>query len=176
MRTPRALISILTAGLLVVAAAVPASAGGEVGKATGHVKWTGQHGSGSERPGRTSIFRVRDGRPGTVSRKGDRGWYHFSERNVEYDQSLTMRVRCVRVEGNWAEFAGVITRATGNFNKGNVFLVSVVDLDDPQRLGHNIGMKSWGKDLKGACEDALDGSQFGRQGQVTGGWLNVTVR
>lgn len=177
MRTSRAFVTFVSAGLLVLTAVTPATAADSVGRASGNLSWDGQYNRETElakRPGRTSIFRVRDGAPGEPSRSGDRGWYRFSERNEVYDQSLTMRVRCVRVDGDWAEFAGEITRATGNFAVGHVFLVSVLDLDTIEPDGLYIGMKSFG-DLDAACDAALDGAPRNRKGRYTGGYLNVSV-
>ena len=145
MRISRTFVTFVSAGLLVLAAATPVTAADSVGRARGNLSWDGQYDPATgiaKRPGRTSIFRVRDGAPGEVSRSRDRGWYRFSERNEVYDQSLTMRVRCVRVNGDWAEFAGELVRATGNFTVGNVFLVSVLDLDTPEPNRLHIGMKS----------------------------------
>jgi len=177
MRVSRTFLALVSAGLLVTAAAVPAIAADGVGRATGSLTWDGQYKPATgiaKRPGRTSIFHVRDGAPGEVSRSGDRGWYRFSEKNDTYDQGMTLRVRCVRVNGDWAEFAGEVNWASGNFSVGDVFLVSVLDLDVFEPNGLYIGMKSFA-DLDTACDAALDDQQVGRMGKYTGGSLDVVA-
>ena len=167
MRTTRAVIALTTAGLLALAAAVPVSAGSDSGKASGWVRWEGE---GGNRPGRTSAFRVTDGSPGAKSDVGDSGWYAFSEAGTG---SLTLDVHCVRVDGDWSEFAGTVTAATGPYTVDEVFLVSVFDSGERGTHGDEIGMKSKANIKKG-CKAALNSTQFGRKGIITGG--NIKVR
>ena len=181
MRESLAVMALVSAGLLAAAVAAPVAAADGIGIAEGSLTWDGRYDPATgiaKRPGRTSVLRVRDGAPGGDSTIGDRGWYRFSERNDRYDQRMTMSVRCVRVEDVWAEFAGVVVRATGNFRVGNVFLVTVVDLDTPVPYDLHIGMRSYeGTALSAACDAAVDGEQSAyRKGRVTGGYLDVSVK
>jgi len=167
MRRFGSIMVVFAAGLLTVATTVPVSAATSTGKAVGDVTWDGQSG---ERPGRTSEFRVIDGAPGQDSWAGDGGWYDFSEDGVG---SLHMKVQCVKVEPGWAEFAGVITEATGPYSVGEVFLVSVKDSGRKGTRGDEIGMK-YKASLGKGCAAALNDYQFGRKGIITGG--NIRVR
>ena len=54
----RVVVSLAVAGLLVTASATQVVARDPVGTAKGWITWTGQT---DQRPGRTSVFRVRDG-------------------------------------------------------------------------------------------------------------------
>ena len=65
--------------------------------------------------------------------------------------------------------------ATGNFQVGNVFLVSVLDTDTPEPNGFYIGMKGFGDDLDAACDAALDGNERNRRGTYTGGYVSVGI-
>lgn len=172
MSKSRAAMVLSLTVLLSTVVATPVVGRGPAGEATGRITWEGENG---DRPGRTSIFRVHDGSPGDASSKGDRGWYRFSEYNDSYHQRMRMRITCVRVQPPWAEFAGVITHATGNFQTGNVFVVSVLDTDVSEPGGYHIGMKSF-DDLDAACDEALDGVERGRKGIYTGGFVEVRAR
>jgi len=167
MQTSGATTALITAGILLLAIAVPASAGSAVGKAAGAVTWDGESG---DSPGRTSVFKVEDGAPGEDTSVGDSGIYHLESEGVG---TLTLDVTCVKVESDWAEFAGVITSATGRYTVGEVFLVSVKDSGKGGTRGDEIGMKGK-RDLDHGCTAALNDTQFGRKGIITGG--NIKVR
>jgi len=164
------LVAMVSAALLVVAAAVPVSARSPVGEASGDVTWDGQ---GGLRPGRTSVFQVRDGAPGEVSSRLDGGTYDYSEIGKG---SLRMRVSCVRVDGNWAEFSGKVVGATGVYAAGKklgyTFLVQVID-GEPVSSVDDIGMNAY-TTLAEACAEALNDSLWtGQNGNVTGGDIRV---
>lgn len=174
MNRLRAIIAIVSVALLVVVAVAPASAASRAGKATGVVFWYGA-GDGDEGL-RTSVFRVRDGAPGTATKHGDRGYYYLARQGVG---TLRIRVSCVRVDGNEAVFTGLITRATGpKYTVGAVFIVSVKDSGRRGRRGDKIGMQSISVDssgLQGACDQVLSGDYTGyRAGHIVGG--NIRVR
>jgi hypothetical protein len=175
MRRSGAVIALLSTGLLVLAVVTPAAAG--IGEAKSEaVTWTAQKGINP----RISSFAVTDGRrvPDSKPRNSstdDGGWYTLTRP----DGTLTIEVvSCVRVGSDWAEFAGVVTVASGVYVVGEVFLVSVKD-GGPNGVGDEIGMKSHGllsQDpyaLKKGCYAALDDKQFGRQGVIVEGDIAV---
>lgn len=169
MRKSGAVIALLSAVLLVLAMVTPAAARNPIGEAWGTVTWVAANWTV---PG-LSTFTVRDGSPGQASSRGDRGTYRLSFPDSDRG-ALTLDVKCVRVDAGWAEFAGVVTEATGVYVLGEVFRVSVKDGGQPNGGGDEIGMKSHGFDLAAGCATALDASQLGRKGIISAG--DITVR
>lgn len=167
MRHLRALIVTISVMFFVLAAAMPAAAATDPGTVRGFVKWKGEGGATAMR---TSAFRVVDGTPGQKSAEGDSGWYTFSERDKG---SLALDVQCVRVDGDWAEFAGVITRATGPYKVGGHFLVSVYDSGKRGVRGDQIGMGDSLKEWDQVCKNAINKYQFDRQGNIRRGNIRV---
>ena len=161
----RALLTAALAAAMVVAMAVPAMAQDAVGQASGWVKWDGESGAS---PGRTSRFQVVDGAPGADNDVGDSGYYVFKRKGVG---RLLMDIRCVKVEGDWAEFTGPITRATGRYTVGEVFVVSVKDGGNGN--DDEIGMKYW-KSLSKACDSVFNDKQLGRKGIIKRGDIRVS--
>ena len=171
MPRSRTIAALLWSALFGLALATPAAAAKPVGEAWGNVTWALRSG---EVPGIVSDFYVRDGRPFGASSRGDSGWYRLTRPDPILG-TLTLRVECVRVDAGWAEFAGVVTEASGVYVKGEVFLVSVLD-GGPNEAGDEIGMKSHGFDLASGCAAALDLAQFGRKGVIAAGDIAVRVR
>lgn len=167
MQTSRTFAALITVAILVLALAVPVSARTPVGIASGAVTWDGESG---DSPGRTSVFLVRDGAPGENSSAGDRGSYSFARKGTG---TLVLDVRCVRVESDWAEFAGVATAVTGAYVQDQWWLVSVYDSGKNGPGVDEIGMKGKANETK-ACKAALNDIQFGRKGIITDG--NIKVR
>ena len=79
----------------------------------------------------------------------------------------------IDTEEGFAEFSGRIVEATPPFTVGEGFLVSVKDSGKRGTRGDEIGMKYYDGLGKG-CAKALDDTQFGRKGIITGG--NIRVR
>jgi hypothetical protein len=162
-------MAIVSAALLMLAVAAPASAASLTGVASsGSVTWrapnwpTGITGE--------SVFSVKDGRPGKLSTIGDWGTYSLTRP----DGSLTLAVSCVQVFPGWSEFAGVVTYRTGVYVAGEVFLVSVKD-SGPGGVGDEIGMRSHGYSLSSGCAAALDAKQVFRSGIVSAGDITVAI-
>lgn len=154
--------AIISATALALATIVPSAAAAGGGQASGFVTWVGE---GGESPGvRTSWFHVEDGGVGGA----DSGTYRFSRSGVG---SFALEIACVKVGSKWAEFAGVVTGATGPYTDGEVFLVSVKD-GGRGSAADEIGMKSKAS-IEDGCSAALDDRQFGRKGVILGGDIRV---
>ena len=159
------LIAALSAGLLLMASIVPTAAADDAGRASGSIKW---YGTGDVTDLRSSSFRVVDGSSGT-DYSGDSGWYYLSRKGVG---TLWLDVECVEVGHGWAEFAGTIASATGDYKVDQWFLVSVADTSDGR--DDVIGMGGRKPTLAAACSAATDGiDAFGRQGDAYRGRIRV---
>jgi hypothetical protein len=169
VRSLRAIIATISVALFVIVGALPAVAATEPGIASGSVEWKGQR-EGKKTAIRTSEFRVVDGTPGEKSAVGDSGWFTFSEEGLG---SFVLDVQCVRVEGDWAEFTGVITEATGPYKDGGHFLVSVYDSGKRGGRGDEIGMGDSKKTWDEACKNGYNKYQFDRQGKIRKGNVDV---
>jgi hypothetical protein len=158
----------VSAALLELAVAAPASAGPTGVASSASVTWRAPNWP-SDITG-VSTFSVKDGRPGKPSTIGDRGTYSLSRP----DGSLTLAVSCVQVFPGWSEFAGVVTARTGVYVAGEVFLVSVKD-SGPGGVGDEIGMRSHGYSLNSGCAAALDDKQVWRSGIISAGDITVVI-
>jgi hypothetical protein len=158
----------VSAALLVLAVAAPASAGPTGVASSASVTWRAPNWPYAYTG--VSVFSVQDGRPGKHSTIGDSGTYSLTRPAG----SLTLAVSCVQVFPGWSEFAGVVTYRTGVYVAGEVFLVSVKD-SGPGGVGDEIGMKSHGFSLTSGCAAALDAKQFGRGGIISAGDITVSI-